>query len=112
MSPPEAFSQARAYLADVPRLKKVDARDIIYRFGLTYREAERLVNEAKLARGVITLADLAPPQRRALVDPAKLDLHAIAAGPIMDSNELFLPAGRCSIEEAVAREDLRSGESA
>lgn len=31
-------------------------------------------------------------------------LKRIAAGPIMDSNEIFLPAGKISLQEAVARE--------
>lgn len=48
--------------------------------------------------------------RRALVaELAKdgldaLDLHAIAAGPLMDANRLYLPAGRISLAEAERRE--------
>jgi hypothetical protein len=103
---PDSTARARAYLATTPRLKKLDVWDVIHRFGLTYRAAEKLLNEAKLARSVISLADLAPHERRAVIEPDKLDLHAIAAGPIMDSNEIYLPAGKISMAEARAREQV------
>ena len=32
------------------------------------------------------------------------DLHAIANGPIMDPNRIYLPAGKCSEEEVRRRE--------
>jgi hypothetical protein len=39
------------------------------------------------------------------------DLHALAAGPIMDPNALYLPAGKLSKAECDAREArIRAGE--
>lgn len=104
MKQAERIEAARAYLAKRKRTKRIDALSFGYRFGLTYREAQKLVYAAQLERAEITLADLPPDMRRALVDPANLNLHAIAAGPIMDSNALYLPAGKISLAEAKARE--------
>jgi hypothetical protein len=73
-------------------------------FRLWYADAERLHHEEMLKRRLITLADLTPPQRRALVDEQSLDVHALAAGPIMMPGELYLPAGKISLAEAQARE--------
>jgi len=87
---------------NINRLRVWD--DLIWPFHLAQDTAEYILNAEKLKRGLITLADLTPRQRRAMIDPAKLDLHAIAAGPIMDSNELYLPAGRISLAEAKQRE--------
>lgn len=43
----------------------------------------------------------------------KRDLHAIAAGPIMDPTNLYLPAGKLSMDEFRARQHrLLSGEPA
>lgn len=102
--PHGAAAAAQAFLDKRKRIKRVDPWDLIQRFGLRRETAERILNTEMLKRGDITLADLTPCQRRALVDPEKLDLHAIAAGPIMDSNELYLPAGKISLAEALARE--------
>lgn len=104
MNQEERQEAARLFLGAETDLAALDPWDLVRRFGLPWRSAERLLDQAGLDRGTISLADLPQHRRRVLVDPAKLDLHAIAAGPIMDSNQLYLPAGRISTEEAKARE--------
>jgi hypothetical protein len=101
----ERHDKASAYLDARKRLKRVSPYDLVERFGLSYAASRILVHKKQLERGDISLSDLLPSERRAMIDPAKIDLHALAAGPIMDSNEIYLPAGRISIEEAKARED-------
>lgn len=96
--------QARAFLAAAESLTDLEPWDIIRKFFLSHATAERLFHEEQLKRGDITLSDLLPHQRRGLVDPENVDLHAIAAGPIMDSNQLYLPAGKISLDEARARD--------
>ena len=85
-------------------LLEVTCWDVVREFRLRWDEAERLLHGDKLRRGLITVADLSPRVRRALLNPEALDLHAIAAGPIMDSNQIFLPAGKLSLEQTRARE--------
>lgn len=100
-------TEARAWLAGLSKraLARADDRDLA-RFNLPYDVDQTLLYGERLRRGVITLADVPQRFRRALVDPASLDLHLLAAGPIMDSDKIYLPAGKCSLEEAVRREGL------
>ena len=100
----EREGEARAFLAASKSLRKVKSFDLVRDFRLPWLVADKMLDRAQLDRGEITLADIPPHRRRGLVDPAKLDLHAIAAGPIMDSNQLYLPAGRISAAKATARE--------
>lgn len=74
------------------------------RVGVAFDKLERLIRQERFKRGDLKLSDLPPHIRRELIDPARLDLKAIAAGPIMDSNELYLPAGKLSMAETRARE--------
>jgi hypothetical protein len=78
--------------------------DVCRNFAIGSDVVEKLIAAERLKRGEISILDLKPALRRALVDPENLDLHAIAAGPIMDSNRIYLPAGRVSLAEAMARE--------
>jgi hypothetical protein len=98
---------ARAFLAELPDEDLmgafVERIQYVCQLG-RYSVADALLNAEKLKRGLITATDLSPAQRRALVDPGNLDLKAIAAGPIMDAAQLYLPAGKISLAEAVARE--------
>ena len=104
MKDAEKAALARAWLRQRKSLEGVETADVCWRYHLPHRAAETVLNREKLRRGIITFADLNPVQRRALVNPKKLDLHAIAAGPIMDSNQIYLPAGKISLAEAKARE--------
>jgi hypothetical protein len=98
------YDEATAYLDARKRLKRVSAWGLVERFGLSYVAARQLLHRKQLDRGEISLSDLLPSERRAMVDRANPDLHAIAAGPIMDSNEIYLPAGKLSMAETLARE--------
>jgi hypothetical protein len=98
------IAAAKAHLRGLRSLKRVDEGDLRRLFGIGYPVSETLINAEKLARGMIASTDLTPPQRRALVDPENLDLHALAAGPIMQPETLYLPAGKISLAEARARE--------
>lgn len=93
---------------------KPDLIDLAWRTGVGFLRLEHLVTEERLRRGDITIADLKPHQRRAHVDVEGIDLHAIAAGPIMQPDRLYLPAGRVTMEEARRREaaSLRVGDPA
>jgi len=93
---------------------KPDLIDLAWRTGVGFLRLEHLVTEERLRRGDITLADLKPHERRAHVDVGRLDLHAIANGPIMQPDSLYLPAGRVTMEEARRREaaNLRVGDPA
>jgi hypothetical protein len=98
---------AKAFLADLSDadLQRATYERIQFVCQLaTYRAAETLLNAELLKRGLITPSDLSPAQRRELVDPDNLDLKAIAAGPIMDAAQLYLPAGKISLADALARE--------
>ena len=100
-------TEAREWLAKLSKraLAKLDGSDL-WRFGLPNDVRETLLYGERMRRGLITLADVPQRFRRALVDPATIDLHALASGPIMDSNVIYLPAGKCSLEEAKQREGL------
>jgi hypothetical protein len=100
----ERYDAASAYLDARKRLKRVAAWDLVERFGLSYVAARQLVHRKQYERGEIGLADLLTSERRAIVALGNLDLHALAAGPIMDSNEIYLPAGKLTLAEAKARE--------
>lgn len=103
----ERARRARDFLANVSDDELVETTPwkIIYCWQLgTHETAERLLLAEKLKRSLITVQDLRPDQRRAMVDPANVDLHAIAAGPIMDAAQLYLPAGKISMAEARERE--------
>lgn len=104
MKDAEKAALARAWLRQKKNISAVETGDVSWRYRLPHQVAEAVLNREKLRRGLITLADLNPAQRRAVVNPKKLDLHAIAAGPIMDSNQIYLPAGKISLAEAKARE--------
>lgn len=86
------------------QLMGVEAFDFCRGYRLRYAEAEHLIHAEQLRRGLIGLADLAPHQRRGLVDPASIDLHELASWPIMDAAALYLPAGKLSMAETRARE--------
>lgn len=98
------YEAARAYLAKRKRLRGVDAWDFARNRGIYMTEAEELLTKRRLEIGEIKMADLPPDMRRRVIDRDHLDLHAIAAGPIMDSNEIYLPAGKLSMAETRARE--------
>lgn len=93
---------ASAYLAGRKRTKRIGIWEFGQRFGIGYQQAQELLLRAQLDRGEIRLTDVLPEMRRKLVDPT--DLHALAAGPIMQIGELYLPAGKLSMEETKARE--------
>lgn len=97
-------AEAVEYVAKAKKPKDVCLFTLSRLFGVGFRDGEMMITRERLARGEISLADLTPPQRRALIDPSKLDLHALAVGPIMDSNEIYLPAGKISLAAAKARE--------
>jgi hypothetical protein len=99
-------AEAVAFIAQAKKPKDISLFILASQFGVRFSDGELMITRERLSRGEITLADLPPPVRRALIDPAKLDIHALAAGPIMDSNQIYLPAGKCSLEEVRAREAL------
>lgn len=75
-----------------------------YRVGVRFDKLKVIVRREMLRRGLLKMADLAPHERRELVEPQDVDIHAIAAGPIMDAAEIYLPAGKLSMAETKARE--------
>jgi hypothetical protein len=97
---------AKLFLADLPddQLLGAETFDVCRCCRLSYAAADALLNAERLKRRLIAPSDLSPAQRRALVDPDNLDLKAIAAGPIMDAAQLYLPAGKISLADALARE--------
>jgi hypothetical protein len=101
------LAAAREFLSELPsdELRETPAYKVEWAFRLTHwGAAEQLLIAEKLKRGLITMADLTPDQRRRAIDPTNLDLHAIAAAPIMNAAEIYLPAGKLSMEETKARE--------
>jgi hypothetical protein len=100
----DALDAAQAFLREAKSLKRIDPWDVGRRFRIRTEDARRLLNLAKIERGDLTLSDLTPAERRDMVDPENLDLHAIAAGPIMDSDKIYLPAGKISLDAARWRE--------
>lgn len=74
------------------------------RVGVPFDKLSHLIKRERVKRGSIKLSDLRPQERRKMVDPNNLDLHALAAGPIMDVGEIYLPAGKLSMAETRARE--------
>jgi hypothetical protein len=76
---------------------------LAYRVGVPSEKLGFLILRERLSRGLVKLADLPHRQRRLLVKD-NLDLHAIAAGPIMDIGQIYLPAGKLSMEETRRRE--------
>lgn len=107
MKQADRIEGARLFLADLPdsELANAAVHEIEWACRLSsYRVAERLINAEKLKRGLITLRDLTPEQRRAQVDKENLDVHALASGPIMDAANLYCPLGKLSMAETRARE--------
>jgi hypothetical protein len=106
MKSADRLAGAQAFLADLPdeELAQASTERVQWCCRVTWRQAEKLLHAELLKRGLITLSDLSPPQRRALIDPDNLDLKTIAAGPIMDAAQLYLPAGKISAAETAARE--------
>ena len=102
----QAEIEARKYLAGRKRIgKNFDLwGGLIHRFNIGYREANKMLIARRMELGEMALVDLTPSQRRELIDPANLDLQAIANGPIMDSNVIYLPAGKLSMAETRQRE--------
>lgn len=78
--------------------------DLSMRVGVGYTKLKKLIRREQLKRGLLKPTDMTPEERRELVDPANLDLKAIAAGPIMDIGQIYLPAGKLSMAETRARE--------
>ena len=103
----EVAQEQVAAMADA-KLKELADRDAVWDLAWRVRvpafKLERIVLRERFRRGLIAMGDLTPEQRRGLVDPQNLDLHAIAAGPIMDVGEIYLPAGKLSMEETRRRE--------
>jgi hypothetical protein len=75
-----------------------------WQVGVPFHKLELIIKREQFKRGLLKLDELTPNWRRKLVDPSNLDLHAIAAGPIMDAGEIYLPAGKLSMAETKARE--------
>lgn len=88
----------------IGKLKRLASVPLNIKTGVSYRRLQFLVTKERLRRGEITVHDLTPVARRALVDLERLDLHALAAGPIMQPDALYLPAGRITLAEAKVRE--------
>lgn len=101
---------AKEFLAELPddELRETTSYKVEWGFRLTrlYAATDLLIAE-KLKRGMICLTDLAPDERRRLIDPANLDLHAIAVAPIMKPGEIYLPAGKLTVAETKAREQAQ-----
>lgn len=76
---------------------------LAYRVGVPSHKLEFLVTRERLKRGMVKLADLPHRQRRELCKDNP-DLHALAAGPIMDIGQIYLPSGKLSMEETRRRE--------
>lgn len=81
-----------------------DLWNLAERVGVAYFKMERLIRQERFRRGLLKLTDLTPQERREMVKLEGIDLHAIAAGPIMDIGEIYLPAGKLSMAETRARE--------
>lgn len=101
----EAFREWLATLGD-DALRPLTPSDawFYHRKGCPYPQSEHLIAAEKVRRGMLESRDLRPDVRRAIIDPTNLDLHAIAAGPIMDVGQIYLPAGKLSMEETRQRE--------
>ena len=95
---------ARGIIAAETNLVGIDLFRLQWATRVGFLKLEAMIRDERLRRGEITIHDLTPAQRRALVDPGRLDLHALAAGPIMQPDQLYLPAGRLTLAEAKARE--------
>lgn len=101
----EAFKAWLAGIADdmLQTLTPSDAW-FYHRRSCSYPQSEHLIAAEQVRRGMKAMTDLRPDVRRAIVDPANLDLHALAAGPIMDIGQIYLPAGKLSMAETRQRE--------
>lgn len=102
---------AQAAVISTRELGGVSATDLAWRFGVSWPVVEAMIIDERLRRGDITMLDLTPAQRRERLDPASIDVHELAAGPIMQPDRLFLPAGRVSLAEVRTRERLSAGSS-
>ena len=91
---------AREIIADIDNLANLDLIRLQWATRLGFLHLEKLVRMERLKRGEITIRDLTPTQRRELVDPERFDLHAIANGPIMQPDQIYLPGGKLSIAAA------------
>lgn len=96
-------------IASTRDLANIDLMRLSWATRIGFLKLETMIRQERLNRGEITTYDLTPAQRRALVDPARL--HALAAGPIMQPDQLYLPAGRISLAEAKAREAVHLQDS-
>ena len=101
-------AQERLEAMPSQRLNALDNDDAIWslseRVGVAFHKLQRLVRRERFKRGLLKLEELTPEERRQLIDQQNLDVHAIAAGPIMDAGEIYLPAGKLSMAETRARE--------
>jgi hypothetical protein len=101
------IAAAREHLSELSNeeLMETTAWKIEWCFRITrWGKAEELLIAEKLKRGLISLSDLTPDQRRKAIDPANLNLRAIADAPIMDAANIYLPAGKLSTAETRERE--------
>lgn len=74
------------------------------RVGVAAQKLYALIRRERFNRGDLKLTDVTPDVRRQLIDEANADLHALAAGPIMDAANLYCPLGKLSMAETRARE--------
>jgi hypothetical protein len=77
---------------------------LAHQVGVPQRKLELLILRERFSRGHFQAADLPPHCRRDLVTSENLNLHAIAAGPIMRPGEIYCPLGKLSMEETKRRE--------